>query len=177
MTSYFNTDKIWDHGYFPEYTRIAAELGPESRICELGVWDGESLKMWQSLFPLGEVTGIDHNAGANWPPGTRCVVSGQDNPALPGILGGKFDLIVDDASHDGPKTRKSFDLLWPLVKPGGYYVIEDWAVAFTENAGWDKSMLTLAQDLLPLLLGKKDGECDSMLYRWGLIIIHRRARA
>lgn len=38
-----------------------------------------------------------------------------------------IDLLIDDASHDLALTRASFDALFPLVRPGGMYVIEDWA--------------------------------------------------
>jgi len=37
-----------------------------------------------------------------------------------------LDLVVDDASHLLGPTRASFDVLFPLVRPGGLYVIEDW---------------------------------------------------
>ncbi len=37
-----------------------------------------------------------------------------------------LDLVVDDASHLLAPTRASFDALFPLLRPGGLYVIEDW---------------------------------------------------
>lgn len=175
----FATDKITYHGYDGVYRMLAAELGPAADVCELGVLDGESLRMWQVFFPDGVVTGVDVNGQATWPEGTVKIVSGQDNPVLPKMLGGKFDLIVDDASHDGGLTRKSFDLLWPLVRDGGYYVIEDWTVALRADPhwgnSWGDSMLRTAESFLPLL-SFKDGECDFITYRYGLVIIHRRTK-
>ena len=38
-----------------------------------------------------------------------------------------FDLIVDDASHLYRPTLASFEVLYPRLRPGGTYVIEDWA--------------------------------------------------
>jgi predicted methyltransferase len=35
-----------------------------------------------------------------------------------------LDLVVDDTSHLGP-TRASFNTLFPRLRPGGVYVIED----------------------------------------------------
>ena len=154
----FDTDKIEPHGYFTAYLKIAAELGPSARVCELGVENGESLRMWQGLFPTSaEIAGVDCNHGATWPEGTRKVISFQDDPALPEVLGGRFGLIVDDASHDGNLTMASFGLLWPLVQPGGFYVVEDWTVALRDDphwgpqAGWGDSMLRCAESFLPLL--------------------------
>jgi hypothetical protein len=186
MPPFFSTDKLEPHGYFQTYAQLAGELGPAASVCELGVADGESLRMWQSFFPLGEVTGVDMDPQATWPEGTKRVVCQQDSPDLLKHLRGKFDLIVDDCSHNGILTRKSFGLLWNLVNPGGYYVIEDWMVALRDGtepgetwgpqANWGDSMLRTAEGFLPML-SHRDGQCDFILYRYGMIIIHRSANA
>lgn len=36
------------------------------------------------------------------------------------------DLVVDDASHQLDLTRTSFEVLFPRLRPGGVYAIEDW---------------------------------------------------
>ena len=177
----FNTDKITVHGYFGAYMRIAAELGPRASVCELGVLDGESLRMWQALFPRGRVTGVDINPDAIWPQGTVRVVARHDDPGLPAVLGGKFGLIVDDGCHDGDTVRRSFALLWPLVRPGGFYVVEDWMVSLraSERPGedwgqpWGDSMLRAVQCFLALL-DFPDSECESVEYRYGLAIVRKR---
>ena len=56
----FATDKV-QHGYLPAYLRIAAELGPAARVCEIGVQHGHGLDMFQALFPDGLVAGVDAN--------------------------------------------------------------------------------------------------------------------
>jgi hypothetical protein len=40
---------------------------------------------------------------------------------------GPLDLIIDDASHMYGLTKTSFETLFPLLRPGGLYIIEDWA--------------------------------------------------
>ena len=40
--------------------------------------------------------------------------------------GKEIDLVVDDASHFLDETRSSFNALFPFLRPGGAYVIEDW---------------------------------------------------
>lgn len=166
----FTTDKV-RLGYLPTYLGLAAELGTAARVAEVGVLDGDSLAMWRSLFPDGTVVGIDNNAGARWPEGTVRIVSGQDADDLPALVAphGPFDLIVDDASHEGGLTRRTWELLWPLVAPGRYYVIEDWQVAFW--AGRDESMLRMAESLLPALNG---GDVDWITYRHGQIILRKK---
>lgn len=180
--SEFNTDKITVHGYLPAYRELAERLGPAARVCELGVLNGESLRLWQHLFPDGEILGVDHNENAIWPQGTVRVVSFHDDAALPRKLGGTFDLIIDDGNHYGPTVTKSFSILWPLVRPGGYYVIEDWMVSLrpgerqgeTWRAMDDGLMLTAISRLL-YLLKYPDSECFSVEYRYGLAIVRKRS--
>jgi methyltransferase family protein len=170
---YFDTDKIEPAGYFTTYLKIAADLGPAARVCEIGIWQGESLRMWQSLFPLGKITGVDQVPGLHWPEGTERVVSPQDSPSLPMRLGGEnFDLIIDDASHEAGPTRATFDMLWPKVNPGGYYVVEDWYMALLRP---DEKFLAVVADFLRLL-NARDSECDWVHYKYGLAIAHKRRR-
>jgi predicted O-methyltransferase YrrM len=37
-----------------------------------------------------------------------------------------LDLVIDDASHLLEPTRASFEVLFPRLRPGGLFVIEDW---------------------------------------------------
>ena len=39
---------------------------------------------------------------------------------------GAIDLVIDDASHVYDPTVASFEVLFPMVRPGGLYIIEDW---------------------------------------------------
>lgn len=174
----FATDKVTVHGYLPEYERIAERLGPAASVLELGVAGGESLRLWRHLFPAGTVTGVDGDDGSVWPEGTVKVVARHDDPALPGMLGGPFDLIVDDGCHEGSMVRRSFALLWPLLAPGGCYVVEDWQVSLraasrpgeTWGRSWGPSMLRAVASFLPLLAWP-DGGVDEIRYRYGMVII------
>lgn len=127
----FATDKDRQHGYMPDYRWIAGELGPAAVVCEVGVDQGLSLEMWQALFPQGVVIGADHAGECRWPPGTRKIISAQDDPDLAGKVRQAApdgcNLIVDDASHLGHLSAATFEILWPLVLPDGFYVVEDWA--------------------------------------------------
>jgi hypothetical protein len=39
--------------------------------------------------------------------------------------GGDFDLIIDDGCHNTIAQQTTFGFLFPYVKNGGYYIIED----------------------------------------------------
>ncbi|MEZ5182069.1 MAG: class I SAM-dependent methyltransferase [Acidimicrobiales bacterium] len=45
-----------------------------------------------------------------------------------------LDLVLDDASHRYDETLASFDLLFPRLRPGGVYAIEDWDWAHHDAA-------------------------------------------
>lgn len=52
---------------------------------------------------------------------------------------GLFDLVVDDGGHTMEQQMISLEHLWPIVKPGGLYVIEDLQTSFLVNYGGDPS--------------------------------------
>jgi hypothetical protein len=171
------------NGYLPTYKGLAATLRTDATICELGVYEGGSLKLWQQMFPLAAmIIGVDINEGATWPAGTIKVVADQQDPSLPktllwhlsSALRRDFDLIVDDASHLGHYTFKSFQHLWPLVAPGGYYVIEDWLVGFPLYENFDDSMLTLAMTLLTNFDPAKTTDIHFITYQPGLIVLRKK---
>ncbi len=174
----FATDKI-SHGYLPVYTKLARILGPAARICELGVWQGGSLDMWRELFPEATIAGVDNDPEAYWPDATIKIQSNQDNPQLPVILNSyeeAWDLIIDDASHDGKPTAAALELLWPLVAPGGFYIIEDWFTGFDCFPDYDTSMLDLARSLVDRLDPHYPGgrDLESVEYRHGMAIMRKK---
>jgi SAM-dependent methyltransferase len=50
----------------------------------------------------------------------------------------RLDLIVDDASHSYPETRATFEALFPRLRPGGRYIVEDWAWAHFDQELWQR---------------------------------------
>lgn len=52
---------------------------------------------------------------------------------------GPIDIVIDDASHLYGPTKRSFETLFPELRPGGLYIIEDWAWAH-----WPSYWQTLA---------------------------------
>jgi hypothetical protein len=180
----FTTDKITPHGYFHDYLKLAAAIGPAATVCEVGVMAGDSLVMWQHLFPSGLVIGVDHEPGSTWPAGTARIDAEQDDPALGDMVRGHApggcDLIIDDASHIGHLTAATFKSLWPLVKPGGFYVVEDWADSwvFPSWPRWQDVRPELKGDELidyvpTLIEALKDGAREVTYTSMGLVIIRK----
>ena len=129
--------------YFDTYRALAGRE-PEC-VLELGVFEGGSAFAFAGLWPSAKIVGVDWGAANPWI-GTHLRalgleqrvrlhhgVSQDDEVALARIvaedLGGRIDVVVDDASHLYEPSRRSFELLFPHLSPGGLYVIEDWAWA------------------------------------------------
>ncbi len=106
------------------------------RVLEIGIFQGGSMWYWAELFPHPEslIVGIDLQIPqVAFPRNVKVHVCDQNDPAaLQEIasLYGPFDLIVDDGCHFATETRLCFTMLYPAVKVGGCYVIEDWAVGY-----------------------------------------------
>jgi len=47
-----------------------------------------------------------------------------------------IDVVVDDASHFYAETKASFNIIFPFLRQGGYYIIEDWAWAHWPGDLW-----------------------------------------
>jgi hypothetical protein len=99
-------------------------------LVEIGVFRGDSLRMWRDYFPLGRIYGIDINADAMQHEDERIRVfigSQSDGPFLDRVVAecGKPDIIIDDGSHLASDQIGSLLHLWPHLKPGGYYIVED----------------------------------------------------
>jgi hypothetical protein len=64
---------------------------------------------------------------------TYWIIDQSDTEQLEKIVVAEFDahldLAIDDASHLYESTKASFETLFPLLRPGGLYIIEDWAWA------------------------------------------------
>ncbi len=72
-----------------------------------------------------------------------------------------LDLVVDDASHLYEASRASFETLFPLIRPGGLFVLEDWrwqhklADAATESPVLsERARLAIAQRMMDLAEGR-----------------------
>lgn len=94
---------------------------------------GRSARAWSDYFRNGQIVAVDLAAknfrdAEQYP---RVHLYDRTDQTDPEALGrihdahGDFDIIIDDASHVSSLTIASFQLLWPWLKPGGLYVIED----------------------------------------------------
>ena len=137
----YDTDKI-KHYYLEVYDRVlAAWVDKELKLLEIGVHKGGSLQLWRDYFPHGMIVGIDLELPESFVPGERVQLfkgNQADEQFLSEVANNTapegFDIIIDDASHIGDLTRRTFwHLLDHHLKPGGLYAIEDWGTGYFDD--------------------------------------------
>lgn len=128
------TDKSTSyHGYMDSYYELLSKRDV-THLLEVGVFQGASLAMWEEIFPLATVVGVDNDprcAGA----GTHVEIADATDPyAMQAVAEqyGLFDVIVDDGSHVHLDVLAAFYALFPHLRKGGIYIIED----LDENSAW-----------------------------------------
>ncbi len=122
----FGTDKA-THTYMSTYERF---LGPkasdEVHLLEIGILNGNSLRMWLKLFPNGRIFGLDYEPSPVSHERLMTFVARQQDPVIATLFGPEsLDVIVDDGGHYRYLQRDSVNILWPCLKMGGLYFIED----------------------------------------------------
>ena len=140
------TDKYGMHHYTPVYEALARPLRRRQvALLELGVGGyarslgGESLLMWAAYFRKGRIYGIDIEDKTALSRGRIKVYqcSQTDRARLTALAGeiGPFDFVIDDGSHVNAHQIESFHILWPFVKDGGWYVVEDVQTSYWPSFG------------------------------------------
>jgi len=115
------------------------------QVFELGLWKGGSVAFWAEALQPERLVGVDLRGASGSPDfesylaahaprlAVHWAVDQLDQKRLGALADtafeGPLDLVIDDASHLYGPTRASFEALFPRLRPGGLYVIEDWAWA------------------------------------------------
>lgn len=143
------TDKVTSHTYEIMYGENLLPYNyqhPNMKMLEIGLGcdmnygPGASVRLWKELFPEAELWEAEYNgrcveksSAKGQLDGIKTLVGDQGNPEVLDRWikesGGNFDVIIDDGGHTQCQIWTSFEKLWPTVKPGGLYFIEDLHVA------------------------------------------------
>lgn len=126
------TDKITLHGYHVWYERHFSAIRNERlTLLEIGVAGGASIRMWEDYFPQAQIIGVDcipeckRFESAH----TRIFIGDQANPDflrhVAGDIGTPLTVVIDDGGHLMHQQQVALCVLFPFVRSGGFYVIED----------------------------------------------------
>lgn len=134
-------------------------LAPHSinNILELGIWQGGSPLFYGLATDARKVVALDIAAS---PPALDQIIrrhriadkvrlhfgiSQDDRAAVTAIMDREFggepiDLVIDDASHQYGFSRRSFEIVFPRLRPGGLYIIEDWQWAHIDSPVYQEGL-------------------------------------
>jgi len=131
----------WLH-YFDVYAAELAHLqGKDITFLEIGIFRGGSIPMWGGYFGKGSklvFADIDPACRALADPGVFIEIGDQSDPVFLKQLAAKhgpFDVIIDDGGHKMDQQTISFENLWPAVKDGGQYLVEDTHTSYWPGFG------------------------------------------
>ena len=157
LAKVYKTDKWGRHFYTPVYEQYFRPFRyKQISLLEIGVGGyekpfngGDSLRMWKRYFPDGKIIGIDLYDKSALKENRIDIVQGDqaDHAFLKKLthLKGPFDMIIDDGSHVQSHILASFESLFPLLNPGGIYVIEDTQTSYRPKfEGSTSSMTTIS---------------------------------
>jgi SAM-dependent methyltransferase len=166
-------------GVLEQYEQVFAHQPPRN-ILEFGIFQGGSPALFAAWFNLEKFVGVDicdpvpafddfcriHALGKRIRNHYR--VSQTDRRRIEEIHRTEFgatpvDVIIDDASHHYGHTRRTFEIAFPLLRPGGIYVIEDWGWAhWSQSARFEHvyrgqtALSMLMMELLMLCASRSD---------------------
>jgi hypothetical protein len=139
-----NTDKgssspSGGHYYSEFYDRWFSPIKEKvTDICEIGVWNGCSLRAFEEYFPNANILGIDlEDKSYLNNDRIQTIQLDQGNSSqldatlqFLNLQNRQFDFILDDGSHDVEHQQLTFGKFFPLVKSGGVYIIEDLGTSY-----------------------------------------------
>lgn len=130
-------DKGTVHSYIEVYDLLLAPYRTSAKnMIEVGILNGNSLRMWEEYFDISKVFGVDVNDN---PLGTYdlkpIIAEGTHNIDLfdasnkaeveRHYAGIKFDVVIDDAAHVPQQQLDIYAAFKPHLSPDAIYVIED----------------------------------------------------
>jgi cephalosporin hydroxylase len=126
----------WVHyfGVYEEY--LQKYRNKPFTMLEIGVSGGGSLELWREYFGQdARIFGIDIDpeCAHRVSPPNQVRIGSQDDPKfLETVIAemGPPDIILDDGSHVARHQITSFNVLFPHLKTGGLYIVEDVHTAY-----------------------------------------------
>lgn len=128
----YPTDKCPNlHNYISIYEKEFAPVKNQvKKVFEIGILSGASHRMWKAYFKNAAIYGIDiEDCSHLEKEGIHTFLADQSNRQnLHSFIekyGSGFDIIIDDGGHTMDQQQISLGYLFPYLKSGGIYIIED----------------------------------------------------
>lgn len=189
--------KVTGHGYAQHYDLAFDRLRHSPvKLLEIGVGGGESIRTWLEYFdnPDTRVYGVDIVHTTN--PYNTVIVVNADKPdprytfvtgdqgseifwqCFVADYGSDWDILVDDGGHANDQIITTFKMMWPHIKRGGCYAIEDLNCAYSGlpfflKDGWPNH-LDFIKDFLDQI-NRDQNDVESLSYSKELAILRKKA--
>lgn len=126
----YRTDKCsMEHNYLNKYAFFLEKFRLQpTRLLELGIFNGASLRMWQEYFPYAEIYGVDIADRCSQYADERIHIIQADlsDPERVAKLKEiRPQIIIDDASHIVSHQLFALFTLFDVLPSGGVYILED----------------------------------------------------
>ena len=130
------------HSYSPLYDSILSPCRSKIKnVLEIGIGNipvmsplvghdykpGASLYMWRDYFPNATINGCDILSEVLFDDHRikTFLIDQSSRDSLETLVQSTFDIIIDDGSHVPEHMKLTYEVLWPTISPGGFYIIED----------------------------------------------------
>ena len=140
-----------ENGYVVEYVKLFDKIkNNKINFLEIGIFQGRSLAMWSDYFSNGKIYGIDIDTtefklvypellemGAFENDNLQEVIQGDTTDStILDVLNSEvgFSVIIDDGDHTHLGQLATFKNFFPLLEPGGFYIIEDIASPYSYSS-------------------------------------------
>jgi len=149
LAKIYKTDKWGLHFYTTHYNEHFKRFKNKKLVLlEIGVGGhddpkagGNSLRMWKKYFPFGSINSVDIYDKSSLEEKRIQIFKGSqvDKAFLDDVIKkiGHPDIIIDDGSHVNEHMITTFKLLFPLLKDGGIYAVEDTQTSYWPKFGGD----------------------------------------
>ena len=133
----------WVH-YFYIYDKLFAEFRQKNKpltILEIGVDRGGSLEIWKKYLPENSVIhGVDINPKCKDITFSENIFfhlgSAADRTFMEKTFANtEFDIILDDGSHICSDVIETFKIMFPKIKHGGLFIVEDLHTSYWGHYG------------------------------------------
>jgi len=119
------------HNYLEIYEKYFSKYRDSlENFLEIGLWQGESIRMWRDYFNVGNLVGVDILDLTHIKLKDTTILLGDqsiraDLEAIIEKSYKEFDIIIDDGGHMMHQQQITLGTMFKYLKSGGIFVVED----------------------------------------------------
>jgi hypothetical protein len=109
------------------------------KLIEIGIGQGGSPRIWKEYFPNAQIYGGDYDSNKLYQEDRITTFlfnqNNVNNMIEVGENFGKFDIFIDDGSHQMVHQINCLKTMWHYINNGGIYIIEDLHTSYWPTFG------------------------------------------